>query len=40
MGYGEQSTEGAFHKAIAGLCVLATLGALAWAVGTSFAALL
>jgi rhomboid protease GluP len=35
MGYQERIAENLFHKALAGFCILATLGALIWAVVTS-----
>jgi rhomboid protease GluP len=35
MGYQERSPESHIHRTIAGLCILATAGALVWAVGSS-----
>jgi rhomboid protease GluP len=35
MGYQERSTENLFHRAVAGVCLLATVGSLVWAVGSS-----
>ena len=36
MGYQERTAENTFHKGTAGICVVATLGALIWAIGSSF----
>jgi rhomboid protease GluP len=36
MGYQERTAENTFHKGTAVICVVATLGALMWAIGTSF----
>jgi rhomboid protease GluP len=35
MGYRERNGDHAIHKAVAGICVIATLGALVWAVVSS-----
>src|SRR5208283_1574640 len=40
LGYQERSEQSFFHKRLAGICVLAALGALVWAVGTSLIILL
>lgn len=40
LGYQERSAETSLHRAIAGICVLATLGTLLWAVGTALFILL
>jgi rhomboid protease GluP len=36
MGYQERTAENTFHQGTAGICVVATLGALIWAIGSSF----
>jgi len=36
MGYQERTAENTFHQGTAGICVVATLGALIWAVSSSF----
>ncbi|NTV42618.1 MAG: rhomboid family intramembrane serine protease [Syntrophobacteraceae bacterium] len=40
LGYHEKKAESLHHKAIAGVCALAALGSLFWAVGSSFFILL
>jgi len=35
LGYNERSAETFFHKALAGACLVATVGTLLWAVGTA-----
>lgn len=35
LGYHEKTPESSFHKLLAGICVLATVGTLLWAVGTT-----
>jgi rhomboid protease GluP len=36
LGYQEKSTENRFHKGLAIMCILATLGTLFWAVLSAF----
>lgn len=36
LGYQERQPENVFHKTVAMVCTLATLGALAWGVGSAF----
>lgn len=36
LGYHDRNTEDSFHKTLAFICILATLGTLIWAVGSSF----
>ena len=40
LGYQERSAENTFHRGTAGICVVATLRAIIWAVGSSFIILL
>lgn len=40
MGYQERIAENFYHKVVAGICVVATLGALIWAISSSFILLL
>jgi rhomboid protease GluP len=40
MGYQERIAENFYHKVVAGICLVATLGALIWAISSSFILLL